>query len=69
MANMELTDGRDQFGQALIDFSRHGAFPDDALSQARVVDSALPAALEALGSAKLDLEVSRCLPEAPMDTD
>ena len=41
--------------QALVDFSLHGAFPDEAVSALPVDPAALPAAIDALARAKADL--------------
>ncbi|RFU26758.1 hypothetical protein B7463_g9583, partial [Scytalidium lignicola] len=54
MASVET---QNQLGRTLIEFSRNGAFPEEeAVSAAFIEGSALPGALEALNSAKADLE-------------
>ncbi len=60
---MASSDIQAQLGQALVDFSTNGAFPqEEAVSAAYVEDSALPAALVALDNAKSGLEVRFVIP-------
>lgn len=46
-----------QIAQALVDFSVEGAFPEESVSSLTVDSDALPAAIEALASAKAKLQV------------
>jgi protein transport protein DSL1/ZW10 len=50
---------QDVLGQAIVNFSRDGVFPEeDEVSAMQIEDSALPGALRILAAVKLDLEVS-----------
>lgn len=59
-----------QIAQALVDFSVEGAFPEESVSSLTVDSDALPAAIEALASAKAKLQVptvtSRATPVNPL---
>lgn len=55
MANLE---DQDVLANTIVGFSRDGMFPEeDEVSAIHVQSSTLPAALNALASAKVDLEV------------
>lgn len=56
MASSTMASG--QLGITLIDFASKGEFPDEDISASAVDNESLPAAVEALGQAKLSLEVS-----------
>ncbi|QSZ29804.1 hypothetical protein DSL72_004322 [Monilinia vaccinii-corymbosi] len=53
---MTSTVAVDQLGKTLIDFASNGEFPDESVSASVVESEALPAAIKALGQAKLSLE-------------
>jgi hypothetical protein len=55
---MATVQDEDVLGRTIVGFSRDGMFPEeDEVSAMHVQSSALPAALNALASAKVDLEV------------
>lgn len=55
---MAAVQGQDVLARTIVGFSRDGMFPEeDEVSAIHVQSSALPAALIALASAKVDLEV------------
>jgi hypothetical protein len=55
---MAAMQDQDVLGRTIVGFSRDGMFPEeDEVSAIHVQSSALPAALNALASAKIDLEV------------
>lgn len=53
----------DQLSKTLIGFVSNGEFPNEEVSASVVGNEALPLAIEALGEAKLSLEV--CLQTSP----
>ena len=56
---MSSFNDQDQLGQALVDFSTNGLFPEEeAVSATHVNSSTVSAALAALNAARADLEVS-----------
>jgi hypothetical protein len=56
---MSAVQGQDILARTIVGFSRDGMFPEeDEVSAMHVQSSALPAALDALAAAKVDLEVS-----------
>lgn len=44
-------------GQALVEFTTHGAFPEDDVSSLKLSAKELPPAIQALAEAKSSLEV------------
>lgn len=54
---MASTAAVDQLSKTLIGFASNGEFPDEKVSASAVGNEALPLAIEALGEAKLSLEV------------
>jgi protein transport protein DSL1/ZW10 len=55
---MAAVQDQDVLARTIVGFSRDGMFPEeDEVSAIHVQSSALPAALNALASAKVDLEV------------
>ena len=55
---MTTMSDQDVLGRTIVNFSRDGMFPEeDEVSAMHIQSSALPAALNALASAKVDLEV------------
>lgn len=44
-------------GQALVDFTTHGAFPEEDVSSLKLSPEELPPAIQALAEAKSSLEV------------
>lgn len=64
LVKMATMQDQNVLGRTIVDFSRDGIFPEeDEVSAMHVQSSALPAALNALASAKVDLEVrsSACI--------
>ncbi len=49
-----------QLAQALVDFSVHGSFPEDAISSLPIDAESLPIAIKALSDAKAKLQL--CAP-------
>jgi hypothetical protein len=58
LVKMAAMQDQDILARTIVNFSRDGMFPEeDEVSAIHVQSSALPAALSALASAKVDLEV------------
>lgn len=49
-----------QLAQAIVDFSLHGAFPEDKVSSLPLDAESLPIAIKALADAKAKLQVRAC---------
>lgn len=48
--------GATSLGQALVDFSTSGLFPDETVSSVKLTSEELPGAIQALAEAKTKLE-------------
>ena len=61
MATSAQDNAPEQVAQALVDFALSGAFPEEAVSTAKIGPSELPPAIGALAEAKSKLQVRRML--------
>lgn len=57
MAAFTHNKASEQVAQALVEFALHGAFPEEAVSSAKIGPTELPPAIDALAAARSKLQV------------